>query len=73
MICKKETKVLISKKNILTERIKGKNEKKKKKNIAEASLSTQEKLRPHETFDERDVRKFFDNISYYGIVIYSTK
>ena len=47
--------------------------KKKKKNLAEASLSTQEKLRPHETFDERDVRKFFDNISYYGIVIYSTK
>ena len=31
MICKKETKVLISKKNILTERIKGKSEKKKKK------------------------------------------
>ena len=37
--------------------------KKKKKNLAEASLSTQEKLRPHETFDERDVRKFLDNIS----------
>ena len=46
---------------------------KKKKNLAGASLSTQEKLRPHETFDERNVRNFFYNIWYNGIVIYSTK
>ena len=59
MIYKKETKVLISKKNILTERIKGKNEKKKKKSSRGLVISTQEKLRPHETFDERHVRIFF--------------